>query len=277
MINLLHAGFTRLRKHKLFWILTIFSIALALFMIYTKYNNMKQYGDVIELEQIIFQYSTIIGIVIAIFTSLFLGVEYSDGAIRNKVSIGHSRIHIYCSNLLITIVVTLYSYLLFLIVVAIVGIPLFGGITISITHFFMIFGSIFVTMIAYCSIFTFISMVISNKTMIAIVNILVSFGLIVSSLICLSILSETEFIHSAEITNMETGDYNFVEVPNPHYPNEMQRKIYQTLLDINPAGQMFQIAGKAALNFKILPIYSLGIIIVFTGLGLVIFQKKELR
>lgn len=76
---------------------------------------------------------------------------------------------------------------------------------------------------------------------------------------------------------METGDYNFVEVPNPHYPNEMQRKIYQTLLDINPAGQMFQIASKAALNFKILPIYSLGIIIVFTGLGLVIFQKKELR
>ncbi len=51
----------------------------------------------------------------------------------------------------------------------------------------------------------------------------------------------------------------------------------QTLLDINPAGQMFQIAGGTAPNLKVLPVYSLGIIVVFTGVGLVLFKKKELK
>ena len=102
MIKLLNAGFTRLRKSKLFCILTIFSIVFALCMIYTQYSDMKKYGSVIEVEQIMLNYATMIGIIIAIFTSLFLGVEYSDGAIRNKISIGHKRISIYLSNFIIT-------------------------------------------------------------------------------------------------------------------------------------------------------------------------------
>ena len=72
MIKLLNAGFTRLRKNKLFWLLIIFSIGLALFMIFTQYDDMKKYEEVIKTEQLMLNYSTIIGIVIAIFTSLFL-------------------------------------------------------------------------------------------------------------------------------------------------------------------------------------------------------------
>ena len=89
MVKLLHTGFRRLRKNKLFWILTAFSIGLALFVVYTQYRSMKNYGDTIEAEQLMLNYATVIGVVIAIFTSLFLGVEYSDGAIRNKISVGH--------------------------------------------------------------------------------------------------------------------------------------------------------------------------------------------
>ena len=119
MIKLLRAGFTRLRKNKVFWLLTIFSIGLALFMIYTRYSDMKKYGEVIEVGQLMLNYSTMIGIVIAIFTSLFLGVEYSDGAIRNKISIGHKRINIYLSNLIIITITSLFSYLLFLVIIEI--------------------------------------------------------------------------------------------------------------------------------------------------------------
>ena len=49
MINLLNAGFERLRKSKLFWALSIFSIMLAMFMIYTRYSDMKKYEEVIEV------------------------------------------------------------------------------------------------------------------------------------------------------------------------------------------------------------------------------------
>lgn len=277
MIKLLRAGFTRLRKNKLFWLLVIFSIGLGLYMIFINYSGMKNYGDIIEVEQLMLNYSTIIGIVIAIFASLFLGVEYSDGTIRNKIIIGHKRINIYLSNLIIVTITSLFSYILFLGIVASIGIPLFGEITLPISKLLMLLGCIFVTIIAYSSIFTFIAMIISNKTITAVVSIMLSFGLIMIALTCLSILSETEYIQSAEITNLDLGEYKYIEEPNPHYPSEEKRKMYQTLLDINPAGEMFQIAGRTVPNLSVLPLYSLGIIIVITGTGLVLFKKKELK
>lgn len=277
MIKLLNAGFTRLRKNRTFKILVAFSIVLALYMIFINYSGMKNYGDVVEAEQLMLNYSTIVGIIIAIFTSLFLGVEYSDGAIRNKISIGHKRTSIYLSNLIITTITSLFSYILFIVVVAIIGIPLFGTITISISKLLMLLGCIFVTVIAYSSIFTFIAMMISNKTITAIVSIMLAFGLMIFALVCLDTLQTPEFNDYASITDGENGGVEMVREPNPKYPSEEKRKVYQTLLDINPAGQMFQIAGRTAPNLKVLPLYSLGILVVFTGVGLALFKKKELK
>ena len=274
MIKLLNANFTRLRKNKVFWLLIAFSVGLALFMIYTRYRDMKIYKDVIEVEQLMLNYSTIIGIVIAIFTSLFLGSEYSDGGIRNKISIGHIRTNIYLSNLIITTITSLFSYILFIFVVVTIGIPLFGGISIELSKLLRLLGCIFVTVIAYSSIFTFITMIISNKTITAIVSIMFSFGLMMIALICLNKLEAPKMIQEA---TMVGGETKIEEVLNPKYPSEAKKKVYQALLDINPTGQMFQIAGRTTPNLKILPIYSLGIVVIFTSIGIILFNKKELK
>lgn len=277
MIKLLNAGFTRLRKNKLFRLLIIFSIGLAVLMVYTSYRDMKTYGDVVKVEQLMLNYSTIIGIVVAVFTSLFLGVEYSDGAIRNKISIGHKRANIYLSNLIITVMTGVFSYLLLVAVVAMIGIPLFGGITVSFSKLLVLLGCILITVIAYSGIFTFIAMMISNKTITAIVTIMLAFGAMVTALSCFYVLEAPEFIENAIIQNGDTGELEIVQEPNPKYPSETKRKVYQTMLDINPAGQMFQIAGSEAPNLKVLPLYSLGILILFTGTGVALFRKKELK
>ena len=219
-------------------------------------------------------YATMIGIVIAIFASLFLGVEYSDGAIRNKISIGHKRTNIYLSNLMITSITSLFSYVLFMIVIMIIGIPLFGGITISITKLLMIIGCIFIMIFSYSSIFTFIAMLISNKTITAVLSIMLAFGMMMVALTCFNILDAPEHIMTASLVD---GEMKYSEEPNPKYPSEIRKKVCQTLLDIIPAGQGFQIAGRTAPNLKILPIYSLGIVVIFTGVGLMIFNKKELK
>ncbi len=274
MIRLLNAGFIRLRKNKLFWLFSIFSIGLALFMVYKGHSDIKKYGDIIEVEQLMLNYSTIIGIVMAIFTSLFLGVEYSDGVIRNKISIGHKRANIYLSNLLIITVTSLFSYILFLGIVVIIGMPLFGGITIEFSMLLMLLGCVFATVIAYSSIFTFLAMVISNKTITAIVSILLAFGMMMIALICFNILETPKTIQEVSIVNGET---KVEEVSNSKYPSEEKKKVCQILLDINPAGQMFQIVGRSTINLKVLPIYSLVILVVFTGGGLILFKKKELK
>jgi len=274
MIKLLNAGFERLRKSKLFLALIIFSIMLAIFMIYTRYSDMKKYEEVIEVEQIMLNYSTIVGIIIAIFASLFLGVEYSDGAIRNKISIGHKRLNIYLSNLVIVTITSLLSYIIFLGIDAGIGIPIFGGITIELSKLIMLLCCIFITIIAYSSIFTFLAMIISNKTITAIVSIMLSFGMMMVALTCFNILETPPTIQQAVMTD---GQTKIQEIQNPKYPSDEKKKICQTLLDCNPAGQMFQIAGRSTKNLSILPLYSLGVLIVFTGTGLILFSRKELK
>lgn len=123
MIRLLDAGFTRLKKSKVFLLICLFSIGFALFMLGVSYKDMKQYQEVIDVAQLLLNYSTMIGVVIAIFTSLFLGVEYSEGAIRNKISMGHKRTAIYLSNLILTSITSVFAYLLFMLVVGMIGIP----------------------------------------------------------------------------------------------------------------------------------------------------------
>ncbi len=274
MIKLLNAGFTRLRKNKLFWLLTIFSVGLAIFMACLGYSDMNKYGRTIEVEQLMFNYSTMIGVVIAIFTSLFLGVEYSDGTMRNKISIGHKRIDIYLSNLIIVTITSLFSYILFLGTVSAIGIPLFGSTTIGFPTLIKLLGCIFVAIIAYASIFTFISMLISNKTISSIVNIMLAFGMIIYSLTFLNFLSMPEYVPEYI---MENGQMITKEVKNPYYLTGLKRDVIELSVDINPAGQMGQIVGGMASNLKLLPIYSLGILVVFTGSGLVLFNKKELK
>lgn len=274
MIKLLRAGGSRLIKNKLFLILTAFSMGLALLMIYTRYRDLRNYGDLIETEQLMLNYATIIGIVIAIFTSLFLGTEYSDGVIRNKIIVGHKRMQIYLSNFIIIMMTSLFSYVILIAVVSCIGIPLFGAITIPISKLLTSLGCIFAVVVAYASIFTLIAMAIQNKAITAIVSIMLAFGLMMGAMICLSRLQAPEYIPSATIINGETI---IKEVKNPKYPSESEKEMYQILLDLNPAGQMFQLAGRAAPNQKALPIYSFGLFIVFTAAGIVLFQKKDLK
>ena len=273
MIRLLNAGFTRLRKNKVFWILSIFTIGFALLILSVKYGNMKRYGETVEIGQLLLNYPIIIGIVIAIFTSLFLGVEYSDGTLRNKISIGHKRINIYLSNLVLITITSLLFYIIFFIIITMIGIPLFSVGTISVTQLLIKTSIALITIIAYSSIFTFFASVISNKTIIAITTILIAFLLMIFGIYCYSMLNTPKTIEQVTIENGET---KVEKVPNPKYPNEQMMKVYQALLDVNPAGQMFQL-GERSSKLEILPLYSFLNLLIFTGLGLILFQKKELK
>lgn len=273
MINLLNAGFTRLRKNKIFWLLSIFSIGFSFVLINGQYGNMKTYHETVEMGTLLLSYPMLIGIVSAVFISLFLGAEYSDGAIRNKISIGHKRGNIYLSNFIISSVVSLFFYALFLIVTLAIGLPLFGSGTISISLILMKIFVVSFTIIAYSSIFTFIAMLCSNKTIIAITTILVAFGFMLFTTYCFNILNTPEYIRLATFVD---GENQFKEEYNPKYPSPEKRKVFETLIDVIPSGQALQIPERNS-NLEILLVYSLGIVIVFTGSGLLLFKKKELK
>ena len=69
MIKLLNAGFTRLKKDKLFWGLTVAIIGFALIMLYNAYSDMLEYGGNVSVDGYFFNVGMLIGFAIAIFAS----------------------------------------------------------------------------------------------------------------------------------------------------------------------------------------------------------------
>lgn len=162
--------------------------------------------------------------------------------------------------------------ILILITIAI-GIPLFGVGTVSISVILKQLLVLIFVILAYCSIFTFVSLICSNKTIISITTILLAFGMLLFATYCYNILTTPEYI---KVAVYEDGETKFKEEYNPKYPSPTKRKVYQTLLDIDPAGQSIQIQERVS-NLEILIVYSIGLIVVFTSSGLVLFKKKEIK
>ena len=105
MNKLLRANFARVKRNKVFWGFVAFMAVFGAFL------PIKQYMDsfssqaetnTVSLNHVFFAYTLVIGVLCAVFCSLFLGTEYSDGTVRNKLMIGHRRSAIYLSNLITT-------------------------------------------------------------------------------------------------------------------------------------------------------------------------------
>ena len=178
MSKLLSAGFIRLRKDKIFWIALIFMFGAGVFFPVMRYMDMQQSGYINNIDNGFFACALFIGIVMAVFCSLFIGTEYSDGTIRNKVVIGQKRTSIYLSNLIICAIVSIVMCAAFLIAYLCVGIPLLGFFEMGIKLVLLFTLAVFVLSIAFASIFTLISMLNHNKAITAVVCILLAFLLL---------------------------------------------------------------------------------------------------
>ena len=100
MTKLLSANFFRLKKNKCFWVCMIFMLAAGVFFPVMRYVDMQKSGTVNTLDNGFFACALFIGVLASVFCSLFIGTEYSDGTIRNKVVVGQKRSAIYLSNLI---------------------------------------------------------------------------------------------------------------------------------------------------------------------------------
>ena len=95
MTKVLSANFMRLKKDKVFWIGLVFMFAAGIFFPVMRYMDMKQTGTINPIDNAFLGCVLFIGIIMAVFCSLFIGTEYSDGTIRNKVIVGQNRNAIY--------------------------------------------------------------------------------------------------------------------------------------------------------------------------------------
>ena len=91
MTNLLRANFFRMRRDHVFW--TCFGTVLACSVVFVFFwcREDVQRGFQVKLEQHYFNMAMSLGFFIAMFAAMFLNAEYSDGTIRNKLTVGCTR------------------------------------------------------------------------------------------------------------------------------------------------------------------------------------------
>lgn len=236
--------------------------------------DMKQTGTINPIDNAFLGCTLFIGIIMAVFCSLFIGTEYSDGTIRNKVIVGKNRNSVYSANFVTCAVVSLIMCLAFFVPYLCIGIPLLGFFIMTTKAIILYVLTAFLLAIAFSSIYTLISMLNHNKAITAVICILSAFLLLFVGGQLNKMLNEPEMNMSMVMS--ENGQ-EYKEIPNPHYLNEGKRKIVQFAYDFIPGGQVIQCMSLEAANLPLLPFYSLIITLLTTGTGLLCFKKKDLK
>lgn len=247
MSKLLSANFNRLLINRAFWMSIILMVCAQGICCFLMLRN-----EGVPMDVVLFMSLLCISVLVAIFYSLFLGTEYSDGTIRNKLIVGHKRSNIYLASLITGIIAVTIIFLSEVLTGSIIGILFYSAPQNSIGQIVLAGVIGWLACISFVSIFNLVGMLSSSKATTAIICMLIAFVSLFSGLYTLQLLSKPSLVG-------------------------VKREIYQILFEINPSGQILQTMSIDIISPWKLATYSLLLSFILTSLGLCIFYKKELK
>lgn len=269
MRKLLRANRFRLRRSRAFWLCAAAAFALsALYLLRVDAESSQ------TLDQQIMQMFPFLPILHAAFVSLFLGLEYQDGTLRNKLIVGHSRGQVYASCLL-TSITGCFGILLAWALGAVAGIPRLGWFTAPAGALLLAAALILLLTAAVAAILTLLCMLLANRAVSAVTAIMLSFGLIVLGSVLYNALTEPELLSTAVMTvnGFEVGE----PMPNPNYISGSLRTAYQFAVDTLPTGQAILLANQE-LTRPVLSLCASACLLLLTSTaGVLAFRRKDLK
>lgn len=275
MNRLFHANFVRLFRDKVFWLNS--GVLLAYAAIYMLNGcRQEQSGLAVKhaLEDYYFQFAIFIGLFSAVFTTLYLGVEYSDGVLRNKIIAGHARWEIYLCNLVLVFLASLFMAGMGCLG-GLVGIKTFGAFQMGGFSVFCYFLVMAMFLFAFSAVFTMVAMLSPNKATGAVVTILLFFLLLTAASVMNNRLIEPEMVSDTLFT--ENGITFSDPTPNPRYVGGVARKILDFAVDLLPAGQGMRLAVGEVEH----PVRMLALSVLVSGAttfgGIFMFGRKNLK
>lgn len=284
MSKLLCANFFRAKRDKVFWIGFAFMAVMGIFLPLTNFwaihRILQATGEQVDvpLEGVFFAFNLLVPFAAAIFCSLFVGTEYSDGAIRNKLVIGHTRSGIYLANLITCTAVSFVFTAVFMAACGVAGGLTLDGFQIDTKTILLYLLASVCVIFAFNALFTCLAMLNQNKAVVAIVTILSILLFLVIALYVEGRLSEPEF-WDAEFYMDDAGQIiNEPAMPNPNYiSSPAMRSFLGFLYDLLPGGQAYQLANAVAVHPVTMALYSLLIAVISTSIGVFFFRQKDIK
>lgn len=274
MRKLLRANFARLARSKAFWFSMLAMVAFGFFAIGQRLYNAAEYGLVVSVDDVFFASYPALVFLLAIFASLFIGTEYSDGTMRNKLITGSSRATVYLS-LLITCAAAGFLMTLAYMAICLVGSIWLGWFVAPLSTVFLLMAAGVLLIIALSALYTLAAMLIPNKTFVVILVLVSSIVLFLQVVYMYSELQEPATYEY--ITMNEGGEIITESGANPGYMTEAERARTLFILDVLPAGQSMSLAQMEPPNLARMMICSLVLTLLSTAAGLFFFRRKDLK
>lgn len=289
MGKLISAGFFRLFHSLCFKIYIIFSALYSLINILNQFFMIGKIGisvtavsDALSMDTIAFNCAMTMIFASAVFIGMFIGREYSDGTMRNKLVAGHSRGSVYLSNFIVCLCAHIMGLVTALTITLGLGVPLIGTKLTAAEILSFILLTITAST-AVISVFLFISMLLSSKAAAVSVLIIGAFAMLIFTVFVDSRLNEREYIIDFQTvtTEGENGiETEFVpgeEIKNPYYPTGTERKIYEFLDEFMPTSQLYRTANANSSDLTKSVIYDIIVLIAVTEAGVLLFHRKDIR
>ena len=218
-----------------------------------------------------------IHVVMAVFIPFFIGVEYSDGTIRNKIAVGHTRADIYLANVIVCYAAGFLQFITYSIVSTLSALLFIGPY--SLTSMGQIpwrIGSSLFIILVYTAVYSLIAMLDSNKARALVIELALAFVFVMLMTQIYSDLQEPELTN--QVVMSETGEMVLEEnIPNRKYVDGTKRVVYEWLDACLPEDQaMYVIDSETVFSVKA-PLCMLGESMVLIVAGVSLFRKKDIK
>ena len=258
MKQILRADFYRLRMSVAFRVALLGMLTLAALFMFMQATAMDY---TVPLSRVIFLPMSMFGVAMSAFVSVFVGTDFSDGFIRNKLLAAKSRSSVVLSQI-------------------IVGCAACAAVYAVVTAFSAAVGSLFfennvdgATFTGYCilglgmslatgCLFTVVTLLCGNRTHAVVLCMALAFGMLFLCLHTNEVLVQAEYRDG---------------VLNPRYVGGVRRALCGVLHDLNPCGQAAQLSAWQVWHPARAMLFDVFIIAVASALGCVLFRRRDIR
>lgn len=278
MRKLLNSEIRHILKSKLFWLEILFFAGFSAFIVMVNYSPAVQSSEnPIYLDDVFFNFYQMMAFAFAICISMTIGTEYSDGVIRNKLIVGHTRRNIYFSTLLLHTAVSFLMIVLHGVVSYGLGFLLFGGFQTEFSHLIYIISCSALANLVFVALFISISMNGSNKAVTVVVTIVLYIAILYLTAFIGARLSAEEMTYDG-IKILSDGTMQLGElIKNPNYISGWTRTVYKCIYDIIPTGQIIQMQSDSFVPCVHFPVLSAVLLVLNTAAGFLLFRKKDIK
>lgn len=268
MRNLLQANLRRMVRSRAFLIALLAWLAYTALVVLSCRDHCAA-GDRYTVEflltagYVLLSYVPLSTLILAPLLSLYLGADYGNGTLRNKLIVGHTRTEVYLADLLACVLVSVSMDALHLLLAGALCVQPILRVSGSLLRFPLgqVLAWVAVSLLAraaWAAVIKLMVTALGNRTASAISALL---------LVAAAALAATKGI----------GEISYLSRHLEDVGNAERMNTWQMLLDVMPTGQYYQVSRLDTPNLWRMPLLSLGVIAVSTGAGLLLFRRKDLK